>query len=150
MTDTSRIVTTHPGICPPASARWSLEPFGAKGWVAVRCPSDFDGLMRERNGLREWAGSRRWLILAAPRGAAGCGSCAAPQASRCSGGWGSIWTGSAARPPTSDLYDDDILWWSEQQAELLRRVAAGERVNDQLVEEIESGGGPGPAVPAGR
>ena len=41
---------------------------------------------------------------------------------------------------SDDLYDDDILWWSEQQAELLRRVAAGEGVNDQLVEEIESGG----------
>ena len=42
----------------------------------------------------------------------------------------------------SDLYDDDILWWSEQQAELLRRLAADEHVNDQVViEEIES---PGP------
>ena len=37
-----------------------LEPFGAK-WVAVRCPSEFNELMRARNGLRE-AGSRRWLI----------------------------------------------------------------------------------------
>jgi hypothetical protein len=37
-----------------------LEPFGAK-WVAVRCPSEFDGLMRSTGGLRE-AGSRRWLI----------------------------------------------------------------------------------------
>jgi hypothetical protein len=37
-----------------------LEPFGAK-WVAIRCPSDFDGLMRSTGGLRE-AGSRRWLI----------------------------------------------------------------------------------------
>ena len=45
---------------------------------------------------------------------------------------------------SDDLYDDDILWWSEQQAELLRRVVAGERVNDQLVEEIESGGPPDP------
>ena len=44
----------------------------------------------------------------------------------------------------SDLYDDDILWWSEQQAELLRRVGAGEGVNDQMVEEIESGGPPDP------
>jgi hypothetical protein len=48
---------------------------------------------------------------------------------------------------SDDLYDDDILWWSEQQAELLRRVAAGERVNDQVdwdnvVEEIEALGGP--------
>ncbi len=45
----------------------------------------------------------------------------------------------------SDLYDDDILLWSEQQAALLRRLAHGERVNDQLdwgnlVEEIESVG----------
>ena len=38
-----------------------LEPFGAK-WVAVRCPSDFNELMRLNGGLRE-AGSRRWLIL---------------------------------------------------------------------------------------
>ena len=29
-------------------------------------------------------------------------------------------------------YDTDILHWSEQQAELLRRLAAGERVNDQV------------------
>jgi len=29
--------------------------------VAVRCPSEFDGLMRSTGGLRE-AGSRRWLI----------------------------------------------------------------------------------------
>jgi Domain of unknown function DUF29 len=44
----------------------------------------------------------------------------------------------------SDLYDTDILAWSEHQAELLRRVAAGERVNDadwpNIVEEIESVG----------
>jgi hypothetical protein len=43
----------------------------------------------------------------------------------------------------NDLYDDDILWWSEQQAELLRRMAAGERVNDQvdwnnIIDEVES------------
>ena len=37
-----------------------LEPFGAK-WVAVRCPSEFDELMRLTGGLRE-AGSQRWLI----------------------------------------------------------------------------------------
>jgi hypothetical protein len=42
----------------------------------------------------------------------------------------------------SDLYDTDILLWSERQAELLRRSAAGERVNDgeldwpNIVEEI--------------
>jgi hypothetical protein len=37
-----------------------LSDFGAK-WVAVRCPSDFDPLMREAAGLRE-PGNRRWLI----------------------------------------------------------------------------------------
>jgi hypothetical protein len=45
----------------------------------------------------------------------------------------------------NDLYEDDILRWSEQQAALLRRLARGEHVNDQvdwdnLVEEIESVG----------
>jgi len=45
----------------------------------------------------------------------------------------------------SDLYESDILVWSEQQAELLRRLAHGERVNDQLdwehlIEEVESVG----------
>ncbi len=45
----------------------------------------------------------------------------------------------------SDLYEEDILLWSERQSELLRRLAAGERVNDQVdwenvVEEIESVG----------
>jgi hypothetical protein len=44
---------------------------------------------------------------------------------------------------SDDLYDADILWWSEQQAELLRRVAAGEQA-DIIVEEIEA---VGPAVP---
>jgi hypothetical protein len=43
----------------------------------------------------------------------------------------------------SDLYDDDILQWSERQAALLRRVGAGEQINDQVdwvnvVEEIEA------------
>jgi hypothetical protein len=44
------------------------------------------------------------------------------------------------------LYDDDILMWSERQAELLRRTAAGERVNSaeldwpNIIEEIESVG----------
>lgn len=44
----------------------------------------------------------------------------------------------------SDLYDVDILAWSARQAELLRRVARGERVNDadldwpNIIEEIES------------
>lgn len=46
----------------------------------------------------------------------------------------------------SDLYDDDILLWSERQAALLRRLAAGERVNDRdldwpnISEEIEAVG----------
>jgi hypothetical protein len=44
-----------------------------------------------------------------------------------------------------DLYSDDVLLWSEQQAGLLRRLAAGERVNEQidwqnLIEEVESVG----------
>ncbi len=43
-----------------------------------------------------------------------------------------------------DLYDRDILAWSEYQASLLRRVARGERVNDvdweHVVEEIEDVG----------
>jgi hypothetical protein len=45
----------------------------------------------------------------------------------------------------ADLYEDDFLLWSEHQADLLRRLARGERVNDQidwdnLVEEVESVG----------
>lgn len=46
----------------------------------------------------------------------------------------------------SDLYDEDILLWSEEQAALLRRVAAGERLNEggpdwpNVIEEIESVG----------
>ncbi|MGH7056888.1 MAG: DUF29 domain-containing protein [Acetobacteraceae bacterium] len=46
----------------------------------------------------------------------------------------------------SDLYDTDILEWSERQAPLLRRVAGGERVNDpdldwpNIIEEVESVG----------
>lgn len=43
-----------------------------------------------------------------------------------------------------DLYEQDILIWSEQQADLLRRVARGERVNGvdwaHVVEEIEDVG----------
>ena len=39
------------------------------------------------------------------------------------------------------LYDADVVPWSEQQAALLRRLAAGERVDDavdwpNLVEEV--------------
>ena len=45
----------------------------------------------------------------------------------------------------SELYEADILEWSEQQSRLLRRLAAGARVNDRVdwehvVEEIESVG----------
>jgi hypothetical protein len=46
----------------------------------------------------------------------------------------------------SELYDTDILRWSEQQAKLLRRRAAGELVNDaeidwpNVAEEIEDVG----------
>src|SRR5712671_890397 len=41
-------------------------------------------------------------------------------------------------------YETDVLVWSERQGELLRRIAAGERVNDadldwpNIAEEIES------------
>lgn len=43
------------------------------------------------------------------------------------------------------LYNTDILVWSDLQAALLRRLAAGERVNDQLdwknlIDEVESVG----------
>jgi hypothetical protein len=45
----------------------------------------------------------------------------------------------------SDLYDDDIVLWSERQAALLRSVAAGEPNNEapdwaNIIEEIESVG----------
>ncbi len=46
----------------------------------------------------------------------------------------------------SDLYDTDILAWSEEQATRLRRVAAADRLNDaspdwpNIIEEIESVG----------
>jgi hypothetical protein len=46
----------------------------------------------------------------------------------------------------SDLYETDILDWSEHQADLLRRVAAGERSNTEtpdwpnIIEEVESVG----------
>ena len=46
----------------------------------------------------------------------------------------------------SDLYDRDIVLWSERQADLLRRHAAGERMNEasldwaNIIEEIESVG----------
>ena len=45
----------------------------------------------------------------------------------------------------NDLYEEDVLLWSEQQAALLRRLAAGERVNEQIdwenvIDEVESAG----------
>ncbi|HME25300.1 MAG TPA: DUF29 family protein [Acetobacteraceae bacterium] len=45
----------------------------------------------------------------------------------------------------SDLYDDDILLWSERQGDLLRRIANGESVNERpdwanIIEEVESVG----------
>ena len=45
----------------------------------------------------------------------------------------------------SDLYDTDVVSWSERQAALLRRVAGGEHVNDlvdwpNVIEEVESVG----------
>jgi Domain of unknown function DUF29 len=45
----------------------------------------------------------------------------------------------------SHAYDEDYLLWSEQQAALLRRLAAGERVNDavdwpNVLEEVEDVG----------
>ncbi len=46
---------------------------------------------------------------------------------------------------TSDLYDTDGLAWAEQQTELLRRLAAGERVNElvdwpHVIEEVQDVG----------
>jgi hypothetical protein len=52
----------------------------------------------------------------------------------------------ATEAPTDDLYGDDILW-SERQADLLRRRAAGESVDDaeldwpNIAEAIASMGG---------
>jgi hypothetical protein len=45
----------------------------------------------------------------------------------------------------SDFYDDDVLLWSERQGALLRRIAAGEPVNERpdwtnIIEEVESVG----------
>ena len=46
----------------------------------------------------------------------------------------------------ADLYEDDVVAWSEQQGALLRRRAAGELINDaeldwpNIAEEIESVG----------
>jgi hypothetical protein len=43
------------------------------------------------------------------------------------------------------LYDDDILEWSEHQADLLRRIASGDPANEKpdwenIIEEVESVG----------
>jgi hypothetical protein len=45
----------------------------------------------------------------------------------------------------SDLYDTDVVAWSEQQADLLRRLAHGQRINatpdwNNIAEEIEDVG----------
>ena len=40
----------------------------------------------------------------------------------------------------NDLYDEDIVTWSEQQAELLRRRSANALDWDHLAEEIEDVG----------
>jgi hypothetical protein len=55
------------------------------------------------------------------------------------------WGRAADGVGDSGLYGDDIVLWSKRQAELLRRMAAGERVDDQIdwpnvIEEIESVG----------
>jgi hypothetical protein len=64
-------------------------------------------------------------------------------------GCGFLWSVVVTCPMetvTGDLYEDDFLLWSESQATLLRRLAAGERVNDRdldwanLGEEIEAVG----------
>jgi hypothetical protein len=53
---------------------------------------------------------------------------------------------SAISIAMSDLYDADILEWSQQQAARLRRLAAGERLNEaspdwtNIIEEVESVG----------
>jgi hypothetical protein len=59
------------------------------------------------------------------------------------------WTGGPAAPIISavpdDLHDDDVLLWSRRQADLLRRLAAGERINEQIdwanvIDEIDDVG----------
>jgi hypothetical protein len=52
--------------------------------------------------------------------------------------------GTAGRETMSDLYDTDFVTWSQRQADLLRRRAAGELVNESdidwpnVAEEIEA------------
>ena len=61
-------------------------------------------------------------------------------------GWRIVACNHESVAAMSDLYDTDVLLWSEQQAALLRRRAAGELVNDteldwpNIAEEIESVG----------
>jgi hypothetical protein len=45
----------------------------------------------------------------------------------------------------SDLYDDDIVLWSERQSDLLRRRAAGELVNEAELDWPNSLPAPPPA-----
>ena len=59
-TSRERAVRGLPADLPGRIGPVELEQFGAK-WVAVRCPSEFNELMRLTGGLRE-AGSHRWLI----------------------------------------------------------------------------------------
>jgi hypothetical protein len=42
-----------------------------------------------------------------------------------------------ARPPGSDLYEQDFPLWAEQQASLLRARRFGELDLDNLIEEVE-------------
>ena len=49
-------------------------------------------------------------------------------------------------PAETDLYEQDLPLWSEQQASLLERLAAGERVNElidwpNVIEELRDAGG---------
>jgi Domain of unknown function DUF29 len=56
------------------------------------------------------------------------------------------WFTKHGKPPSmSDLYGDDILLWAEGQAALLRRMAAGDPVNEapdwlNIIEEVEGAG----------
>jgi hypothetical protein len=46
----------------PVPPRIGPAEFGTLGsWATLRCPREFDGMMRNAGGQRE-AGSRRWLI----------------------------------------------------------------------------------------
>jgi hypothetical protein len=102
-------------------------------WVTAR---DLDPLMRQAGGLWD-LGARRWLI----------------EQRRIGPLIRALWRRSAIsdhrhRPGPwqmsrdSDLYGEDIRLWSEAQGALLRRLAAGEAVIDQVdwphvIEEVE-------------